>query len=187
MEFLGLTSDEWVSGATVVGVLGAVIGLIIQLKSNKSQLKANKEQMESNKEQLLENKKSRSAQMAHDYSKNLLEKEHREVSRIIDKSDNNKTITIDKVDTDEIRLTINTYQMDNYLSELETISLFINDEVIDVKYGYELFGDQINAVFENNDTLKYMNNCKVKPNEDAWDNLFTAHDTLIDYKNKKLS
>jgi hypothetical protein len=173
MEFLGLTLTQWVTGATVLGVLIALITLALQIKGQRSEVK--------------ENKKTRSAQVSYEFGKRLLENDDfRQCSRMIDDAIKNKTkIIINENPTVEKSNSINKIQLDNYLSELETLGLFINDGVISVKYGYELFGDQIDNVFTNDEIKTHVVPTKAKT--DLWDNLITVHDKLLKYETEKIS
>jgi len=170
--FLGLTLEQWVSGATVVGVILALLTLAWQIKGQRNQLD--------------ESKKTRSAQVGHDYNNRLLDERFRVISRIMALSEmNSKPIQIGlKFDTDVNNLHLNEFDLDNYLSELETLSLFINDGVIGKKYAYELFGGQIHNVFTNNDVSNYIKN-SIKSQPDLWDQLNKAHDTLEEYRKNK--
>jgi len=170
--FLGLTLEQWVSGATVLGVLIALFTLAWQIKGQRNQLE--------------ETKKTRSAQVGHDYNIRLMEHEFRIVSRIMAISEiNKKPIQIGiRFSTDVSKLQINEFDLDNYLSELETLSLFINDGVISIKYAYELFGGSVHNLYSNKDIANYIGNSR-KSQSDLWDQLNKAHDKMLDYQKNK--
>ena len=166
--------QQLVSWATIIAVIVMIGALAWQIKGQTTQL--------------AESKKSRSAQIANDYNKRFMEDRFRIITRIMTLSELNGKpvqITIGK-STDDKLLIIHEFDLDNYLTELETLSLFVNDGIISVKYAYELFGDQISAVFEDNIVSNYMTNIR-KTEPDFWDNLYKANTTLREYKNKKLN
>ena len=127
---------------TVIGIIIAIFTLAWRMQAGKKTLDVNN--------------KTRSAQIAQEFNKTLLEDKFRMISRIMTLSKiNKKSIRIGiEFKTDINQLQIHEFELDNYLSELETLSLFINDKVINIKYAYKLFGDQINNVFTNNEVSK---------------------------------
>lgn len=173
IQSLEITLEQLVSWATIGGVIVMIGALAIQIKGQKTELS--------------ETRKSRSAHIANDYDKRFMEDRFRIITRIISLAEINGKpiqITIGKP-TNDSYLHIHEFDLDNYLSELETLGLFVIDGVISVKYAYELFGDQFNAVFEDNIISKYMKNIRITET-DLWDNLYEAHKILCDYKDKKL-
>lgn len=171
-----ISFQQIVDVGTLVAVVIAILALAWQIKGQRMEL--------------MESKKTRSADIANDYNKKLLEDRFRIISRIISLSnDSKKSIQIGiGFQTDDSRFQINEFDLDNYLSELETLSLYVNDDVISVKYAYELFNNQIMDVFTNNDISNYIEKSRTsdKSNLDLWDNLFKAKNVLTKYKIKKL-
>ena len=169
MNFL----EQLVDVGTFVGVIVAIGALAWQIKGQR--------------EDLNEVKKTRSAEIAHYYNKRLLEDRFLVISRIISLAEiNSNPIHIGVgLHTKLADSTVNEFDLSNYLTEMETLGLFINDGVISEKYAYELFGDHIDSIFKNYDISSYMEDTR-KIQNDFWDNLYKSHKTLADYKNKKL-
>jgi len=168
-----LSLEQWVPGATVVGVIIALVTLAWQIRGQKEQLK--------------EDKKTRSAQIANDFMLKLSSKPFADVLRTISLSELRKSpISINTgLPTDIQHLTMNEFDLVVYLTELEILSLFINDNVIDEKYSYEVFSDTIFMVFSNKSISEYMNVHK-NTRLDSFDQLMRANIKVLEYQKNKL-
>lgn len=171
---LGLSVEQWVSGATVVGVIIALITLAWQIKGQRNQLE--------------ENKKTRSAQIANDFMLKLNSQPYANILRTISLSElRQATISIDTgLPTDIQKQFLNEFDLVMYLTELETLSLFINDNVIEEKYSYEVFSDIIFMVFTNQSVSKYIDGTK-KNRLDSYDQLKKTNIKLLEYRKKKIN
>lgn len=158
----------------IVSTIGVIVAMgLVAFTVNKS------------KKQSVIDTRKKSAEIVITYNDRFLQDRFRFVSRAIDYSTKRKEKIklITTGDTNAEILEVRELDLENYLSEFETIGLFVEDGILLTKHAYEMWSEQIQDIWKDVVVFGYMDN--QHKGSDMWDKLYDLKDKLDDFAKEK--